>query len=241
MLINNSCQSLFAVWTPKNLLLYGFLLGAFFTANAQIYKVTDLSGANEEPPNLSSGIGNATVTITGPTMRVQATFSGLAGTTTAAHIHAPTAVPGGGNIGVATTTPSFPGFPSGVTSGTYDVTFDMTDASSYNPSFITNYGGGDIATAFEVLKTALNNGTAYFNIHTNMFPGGEIRGFLALQSYQNLSSMLTFKNLPDAISNAMPGNTIQQIGNASETAPIELPLGFIFNFPSPFTLIIDFP
>ncbi len=240
MVIKNSRQNLLAVWTPKSLLLYGFLMGVLHITNAQIYKVTSLSGANEAPPVTSSGTGNATVTLAGTMMRVQASFSGLTGTTTAAHIHAPTAVSGTGTAGVATQTPSFTGFPLGVTNGTYDVTFDMTLASSYNPSFITAHGG-TTASAFEVLKTALNNGTAYFNIHTSSFPGGEIRGFFALQSYQNLSSLLTFNNLPEAISNAVPGNTIQQIGNASETAPIELPLGFIFNFQSPFTLVINSP
>jgi hypothetical protein len=29
---------------------------------------------------------------------------------------------------------------------------------------------------FSALITALNNGTAYVNVHTNQFPGGEIRG-----------------------------------------------------------------
>lgn len=239
MLFKNSYPALSLV-ALKGLLSLGFLLGALHITNAQIYKVNSLSGANEAPPNLSPGTGNATVTITGTMMRVQASFSGLTGTTTAAHIHAPTAVPGEGNTGVATQLPSFPGFPAGVTSGTYDMTFDMTLASSYNPSFITAHGG-TTASAFEVLKTALNNSTAYFNIHTSMFPGGEIRGFFSLPSYQNLSSMSTFKNLADAISNAMPGNTIQQIDHASETAPIELPLGIIFNFQSPFTFIIDSP
>ena len=53
------------------------------------------------------------------TLSVDASFSGLLGTTTAAHIHAATAVPGVGTAGVATQTPSFVGFPLGVTSGTF--------------------------------------------------------------------------------------------------------------------------
>lgn len=108
-------------------------LGVAYGLSAQIYK-TNLSGASEEPANSSIGTGNATVTITNNSMRVQASFSGLSGTTTASHIHAATAVPGQGNAGVATATPSFPGFPAGVTSGTYDMTFDMTLSSSYNAS-----------------------------------------------------------------------------------------------------------
>ena len=60
------------------------------------------------------------------TMRVESTFSGLTGITTASHIHCCTAVASTGTAGVATQTPSFVGFPLGVTSGTFDSTFDMT-------------------------------------------------------------------------------------------------------------------
>src|SRR5262245_47615859 len=89
------------------------------------------------------------------TMRVQATFSGLSGNTTAAHIHAPTASPGTGTAGVATQVPSFLLFPLGVQSGTMDQTLDMTLATSYNPSFITAHGG-TVAGAEAALKLALD-------------------------------------------------------------------------------------
>jgi hypothetical protein len=78
---------------------------------------------------------------------------------------------------VATTVPSFPGFPLGVTSGTFDNTFDLTMASSYNPAFITA-NGGTPASAEAALAASLAAGTAYLNIHTTVVPGGEIRGFL---------------------------------------------------------------
>ncbi|NND35019.1 MAG: CHRD domain-containing protein [Saprospiraceae bacterium] len=224
----------------KSVLLSLFLFVGTFGVGAQIYKVKNLSGTNVEPPNNSPGIGTATVTIASNTMRVQATFSGLNGTTTAAHIHAATAVPGTGTAGVATSTPSFPGFPIGVTSGSYDMTYDMTQASSYNGSYLIA-NGGTAESAFSALKTALNDGRAYFNIHTTTNPGGEIRGFYSRQTYQNLSSMLTFSNLSEAISSAASGDIIQQISNAEETAPIELPLGLIFVFPLPYTLAINTP
>lgn len=139
-----------------------------------------LNGASEAPPNASAGTGLATVTIdtTLTTMRVQATFSGLTGNTTAAHIHGPTLLPGAGTAGVITTTPSFVGFPLGVTSGSMDQTFDMTLAGSYNAAFITA-NGGTTGGAFTALQNSLNARTAYFNVHTSAFPGGEIRGFLA--------------------------------------------------------------
>jgi hypothetical protein len=139
----------------------------------------NLDGPSEAPPNASPGTGFARVTIDelAHTMRVEANFSGLLGTTTAAHIHAPTAVAGTGTANVATQTPSFIGFPLGVTSGNMDETFDLTLASTYRAGFITA-SGGTTAAAEAVLVQALLDGTAYFNIHTTTFGGGEIRGFL---------------------------------------------------------------
>lgn len=150
------------------------------TAQAQITSyTTTLSGSAESPPTASTGTGSVTVTINTSlsTMRVQCAFSGLTGTTTAAHIHAATGVANTGTASVATTTPTFTGFPSGVTSGTYDQTLDMTMSSSYRAGFITD-NGGTPATAFVALQAALNAEKSYFNIHTTLYPGGEIRGFL---------------------------------------------------------------
>lgn len=148
-------------------------------ANAlQVYQA-NLNGPSEAPPNASPGTGTAVITIDEilNTMLVEATFSGLTGTTTAAHIHGPTTLPGSGTAGVATTTPTFTGFPLVVTSGAYTRTFDMTLASSYNPAFITA-NGGTPASAQQALFSAIASGRAYFNVHTTAFPGGEIRGFL---------------------------------------------------------------
>lgn len=141
----------------------------------------NLSGPNESPPVASPGIGSATVTIDTVlhTMRVQVTFSGLLANTTACHIHSATAVPFAGNAGVATQTPSFVGFPLGVTSGSMDQTYDMTLASSWNPTFVTN-NGGTTASAETALFNSMAAGTAYLNIHSVQFGSGEIRGFLAV-------------------------------------------------------------
>jgi hypothetical protein len=139
----------------------------------------NLNGPSESPPNASPGTGFATVDFdtTANTMHVHVTFSGLAGPTTASHIHSATAVPGTGTAGVATTTPTFAGFPLGVTSGLYDNTLDMTMASSYNPAFITA-NGGTTASAEAALIAGMIADESYLNIHTQVFPGGEIRGFL---------------------------------------------------------------
>lgn len=138
-----------------------------------------LSGLNEVPQNNSAGTGFVRVTIDDhdSTMRVQANFSGLTGTTTAAHIHIGNGP--GTNGGVATQLPSFTGFPLGVTAGTMDRTFDMNQSGSWNASYITN-NGGTTATAFSAFATALVNGRGYFNIHSTQNPGGELRANLVL-------------------------------------------------------------
>ena len=64
-----------------------------------------------------------------------------------------------------------------MTAGTYTRTFDMTNPASYNPAFVTA-NGGTAASAEQALLAGLLGGQAYLNVHTTMFPGGEIRGFL---------------------------------------------------------------
>ena len=142
-----------------------------------VYTAT-LSGPNESPPNASPGTGSARVTfdLVANTMEVQVTFAGLVAGDTASHIHCCTAVAGTSTAGVATSTPTFTDFPSGVTSGTYDHTFDMTLATSYNPAFVTAHT--DVATAYSDLLAGIGAGKAYLNIHTQQVPSGEIRGFL---------------------------------------------------------------
>ncbi len=138
-----------------------------------------LTGPGESPPNASPGLGTALISYdsTAHTLTVDVLFAGLVGTVTASHIHCCTLTPGTGTAGVATTTPTFPGFPSGVTGGSYFNVFDLTLASSWNPSFVTAHGG-TTAGAEAFFASGLAAGTEYYNIHTTSFPGGEIRGFL---------------------------------------------------------------
>ena len=156
------------------------LLLALPAAQAATYTAI-LNGATENPATPSSGIGGAIVTLdtTAHTLRVGASFSGLTGTTTAAHIHCCVAPPG--NVGVATQTPSFVGFPLGVTSGSMDVTYDTTQAATWNAGFITN-NGGTVAGAEAALAAGLAAGQAYLNIHSSAHTSGEIRGFLEFQA-----------------------------------------------------------
>ena len=161
------------------------LLAAAFVLQSQPARATvfvfdgTLSGANEVPPVVSPGTGTVTVVLdtTAQTLREEVTFSGLSTPDTAAHIHC--CMPLGTNAIVATAQPTLPGFPLMVTSGTFDQTFSITDPAFYNPAFITA-NGGTVATAEAALEAGLESTMAYFNIHTSMNPGGEIRSQLFL-------------------------------------------------------------
>ena len=152
------------------------MFSAVARADQLVFTAT-LTGSQEVPPTGSAGIGSALVTFDTVTnlMTVNVSFAGLGSPTIASHIHC--CAPPGVSAMVATTTPTFPGFPLGVTTGTYLQTFDMTLASSYNPAFITAHGG-TVAGAEAAFIAGLISGQTYLNIHTSQFMGGEIRGQL---------------------------------------------------------------
>lgn len=160
--------------------LAGLAIALAFPASAGAVTTVlnaNLLGANEIPARVTPGTGSATLTFDDTTniLNIQSAFSGLLGPTVAAHVHccsAPTA-----NSPVVTTVPAFAGFPLGVTSGTYSGSLDLTLASSFNPSYLTA-NGGSIDAARSVFIAGLLNNQAYFNIHSTVFPGGEIRGQL---------------------------------------------------------------
>ena len=176
------------LWTVASALIAA-ALSVVPAAAATIPFSAILSPANEVPPTASTGSGTAILDldVVAHTLRVQITFSGLVPTapagspvgTTASHIHCCLTSPfaTGVNAGVATTTPTFAGFPLGVLAGTYDNTLDLLSASSYNPAFVT-LAGGTVATAETTLINGLLGGLTYLNVHTTAFGGGEIRGFV---------------------------------------------------------------
>jgi len=137
---------------------------------------TILAGVNEVPPVVSPGTGTAHVSLDTSTheLVVDLLFSSLDGNTTAAHIHAPGAVSQNAAVAVV-----FIGFPFGVTSGSYHRVFDTLLSTTYNPTFMNNFGGGTAAGAEAALGAFLEGGMAYVNVHTSVYPGGEIRGQLA--------------------------------------------------------------
>jgi hypothetical protein len=145
-----------------------------------------LNGPSENPANGSPATGSGTIVYddAAHTLALTLDFSGLGSNTIAAHFHAVTATDGRGgnaaaaavaNVGIALGSPSLFGFPLGVTSGNYNQVIDLTDSAMWSATFVTNQGG--LAQAEAALAAALENGRTYWNVHTTMFPGGEIRGF----------------------------------------------------------------
>lgn len=144
-------------------------------ARAQVTLFTAaLSGSQAVPPTASPATGFITVTLdqTLNTLSVIETFSGLTGgPASAAHIHCCT--PPGFAAIVAV---PFGGFPAAA-SGSYSHLFDLTDAASFNPAFVTA-NGGTVASARAALIAAMFAGQTYANIHNGQFPAGEISGHL---------------------------------------------------------------
>lgn len=142
-----------------------------------------MDGPSEPQPSNGTGYGTVLYDDVAHTLKLDCTFSGLSTDvgqgTSASHIHAGTLLPLQGTAGVATTTPSFTGFPLDVFAGEYHATLDLTQATSWNPVYVTN-NGGTFASAETALAAALATGRSYWNIHTDKHTGGEIRGFLVL-------------------------------------------------------------
>jgi hypothetical protein len=143
--------------------------GLVATSNAAIVTLTaNLSGLNEVGPNASPATGTAVVTIdtVSRAWTMDLVFSGLTAPVTVAHIHrAPVSVNGPviiGLDGIALSggRPSWALISSGSTS--------LNTGGALNAPFLF-----PAAELEHLLK-----GDTYVNIHSQTFPGGEIRGNL---------------------------------------------------------------
>jgi hypothetical protein len=110
------------------------------------------------------------------TLAITATFAGLSGNTTVAHIHCCAGFfPATAGVALA----GGPGgtlinFPAGVRAATYSQNFNLGDPTVYSTTFRNN-NGGTANGARDALLAAFDSKNAYFNIHTTTFGGGEIR------------------------------------------------------------------
>lgn len=133
------------------------LLCASSLAQAQLYFFDiNLDGSQEVPGKVTTGWGTGTASLDWATFEfeIDFTFTGLIAPTTAAHVHkAPIGVNGPVIIPIST-------LPVGVTSGSVSYTTTLT----------------------ELVALELINENSYLNIHSQVYPGGEIRGQLVLSA-----------------------------------------------------------
>jgi CHRD domain/HYR domain len=170
------------------------------------------SGANENPPNASTGTGLITGVFdpNSNALFYRINFSLLLAPTVAAHFHAP-AVPGT-NAGVVY---AHTGFPLAVQAGTYSGTHTIT----------------------ALQETQLLAGLWYSNIHTSQFPGGEIRAQIVLELAPTLTCPANITKSNDAGSCAasvafaatatgVPAPSIvYSVNNTPITSPYTFPVG----------------
>jgi hypothetical protein len=115
------------------------------------------------------------VIVDGNSLSVDIQWNNLVGgTPAAAHIHC--CIAAGANVGVAI---GFVDFPTTV-SGTFQHTYDLLDPATYTGGFLVTFGGGTAEGAQAALIAGMMAGQAYTNIHNAVYPGGEIRGQLAV-------------------------------------------------------------
>jgi hypothetical protein len=118
----------------------------------------EMNGRAETPANTSGGTGTATFTLVGNSLEYVVTAKGLTGAATAAHIHV-------GKAGVA----GPPIFTFAIISGTATSGTVAKGSIDLSKPVMAGVSG-------DSLKTLLDNGNAYVNVHTAAHPGGEIRG-----------------------------------------------------------------
>jgi hypothetical protein len=134
-----------------------------------------LTGYEESPSVSTTGRGEFTATMDGDVIQYRETFSGLQGTVTQSHIHV-------GQLGVngsiviflcqTGTNPDPTGLaPECPQQGTVKGTITTANVIA-GATASQQLAAGDLAAVI----TAIRAGAAYVNVHTNISPGGEIRG-----------------------------------------------------------------
>jgi hypothetical protein len=156
----------------KHLLVAAMLAAAAPVAAYDYFGV--LEGSQEVPPNASPAYGRGTITLDGDLMRVDIFYRDLTAPLTIAHIHC--CVARGANAGIAVDLDKLP-LPTDL-SGSFTRSFDLSLLGTYRPGFVAA-SGGTVEAARARLLGAFDAETAYFNLHTSRFPGGEIRGQIA--------------------------------------------------------------
>lgn len=132
-------------------------------AQAQSY-IANLNGA-QDGGGARQGSGSVNLTLSGTTLSLSGSYSGLTTPSSAGHIHGP--APVGVNTNVLYDLGALGILTLGATSGTYSGSLTIGPLQS-----------GAYTVAQQI--SDLNTGLWYLNIHDSTFPGGEIRGQITL-------------------------------------------------------------
>jgi hypothetical protein len=120
--------------------------------------LAQLTGAREIPVAITSATGSATFERNGAIVTYQVSATGFATPLTVGHIHLGPA----GIVGPVLVPLTIVAQIGNVASGMLDLSRPLTQ--------------GNITISGDSLRALLDNGTAYVNLHTAEYPGGEVRG-----------------------------------------------------------------
>ena len=135
-----------------------------------------LTGFQESPPKLSPSTGTFEATVIGSTLSYKLTYTKLSSPALQAHIHfAQPAVNGGIFLWLcqSSTNPGPAGTPTCPPDGGTVSRSGVTAADIQGLS-AQNLTAGDFVGAMRIITS----GDAYVNVHTTLYPAGEIRGFV---------------------------------------------------------------
>jgi len=152
-----------------------------FTARADHDDTTfraRLTGFGEVPPKLVNGNGRFTGTLSedGTSISWKLTWTGLSGPAGAAHIHFGQTQVNGGVFVFFCGGGGRPACPDSGPDHSGEVTGTWT-AADILPVAAQNLTAGDFAGVLRILRAH----EGYANIHTTLFPGGEIRGQVSVR------------------------------------------------------------
>lgn len=147
--IKTYCKKTKTYHMKSKFILLILLITSYLSQGQMRYFYANLEGAQQVPPNASTGSGVAVITYNTATKNilVYADYQGLSAPVTASHIHS--AALAGSNAGVL---------------------FNLTNTGGTTGTL----SGNAILTPTD--ETNLFDGKMYVNVHNANFPGGEIRG-----------------------------------------------------------------
>lgn len=163
--------------------------GSVAPADPEVF-VAHLSGDQERPSpvtTLGLGLGLVILDPATSTIQVRLRFQGLGSNQTLAHIHGPAAA--GANAGVL---------------------FDLGSQGSTSGF----YSGQSFQLTPQQLQD-LRNGLHYFNVHTQTFPGGEIRGQILPETLFEAFEIVGAQEAPTPVASAGRGFGIVSLNAAA--------------------------